>query len=331
MSITTVGVASSAGRSLVAPRNVRRASSSPSIVRASRPWRSRTAVVNAAPLPASRTALVSTATFVTAPSSSMIARYSRRTAWTRSIASWASSPDASTPWPSRVTVGAPLELLDAVAVDLGDEQAGRVRPDVDDGDLARGGVRHRLAGERGQEVVDGHVGHPRAGIVVAEPMCGTTRMLGASSSGSSAGSGSGSVTSSAAAAMVPSCSAVRERGLVDEAAAGGVHEDRGRLHRGERVGVDQVARLGGERGVQRDDVGVAQRCFVVVVAPDERRRPSRSPRRAARRRCPMRPAPMIASVAPVSFGHCVGSAPTSPRGEQPNWSGLRMAGEGSTS
>jgi hypothetical protein len=74
MSITTTGQAASAGRSLVAPRNVSRASSSPVIVRASRPNSAPTRWAQAAPSAASRTALVRTATVRRAPSSSMAAR-----------------------------------------------------------------------------------------------------------------------------------------------------------------------------------------------------------------------------------------------------------------
>ena len=56
----------------------------------------------------------------------------------------------------------------------------------------------------GQQVVDARSRHrARACATVAEPMCGTTSRLGASSSGWSAGSGSGSVTSSAAPAISP--------------------------------------------------------------------------------------------------------------------------------
>ena len=71
MSMTTSS--SRPARSDVAPRNVSAASSSPVIVRASRP-RSATAPVRSAPLAASRTALVSTATAASAPSASIRSR-----------------------------------------------------------------------------------------------------------------------------------------------------------------------------------------------------------------------------------------------------------------
>jgi hypothetical protein len=76
MSMTTSSSAVSPGapRSLVAPRKVRAASSSPGIVRASKPNRSRTAAVNASPFSASRTALVSTAVVAVTPSASDVAR-----------------------------------------------------------------------------------------------------------------------------------------------------------------------------------------------------------------------------------------------------------------
>ena len=70
MSTTTSGVVSAGSRSLVAPAKVSSASVSPSMVRASKPKRSRTACVNSAPFSASRTALVSTPIRVSAPSSS---------------------------------------------------------------------------------------------------------------------------------------------------------------------------------------------------------------------------------------------------------------------
>ncbi len=104
MSMTTTGSGASASRSPVAPANVSRASSSPEIVRASKPKSSRTRSRNAAPFSASRTALVRTATVCSAPASSIASRYSDSTATTRSTASSASRPVASTSWPSRVTV-----------------------------------------------------------------------------------------------------------------------------------------------------------------------------------------------------------------------------------
>ena len=112
-------------------------------------------------------------------------------------------------------------------------------------------VRHRLAGQRGEQVVDGDLGHlVRACRTVAEPTWGTTSRFGASSSGWSAGSGSGSVTSSAAPAIAPLVQRALERGGVDDRAARGVDEQRRRLHARERGRVDQVARLRRERAVE---------------------------------------------------------------------------------
>ena len=133
MSITTVSRSSL--RPAVAPRNVSRASSSPgdrarvdavlarsgsrgtlgrSRRRASR-WsrRRRPARRRAGRSPRGSTAIASA---------------------TRSMASSASRPVASTPWPRRVMVGAPLELDDLAVLTLGHQQPGRVGADVDDRD-----------------------------------------------------------------------------------------------------------------------------------------------------------------------------------------------------
>ena len=93
---------------------------------------------------------------------------------------------------------------------------------------------------------------------VAEPRCGTTSRLGASSSGSSPGSGSGSVTSSAAPRDPAFDQRLPQRVLVDDPAAGGVDEQRGRLHARERARVDQVPGVGRERRVEGDDVGALE-------------------------------------------------------------------------
>ena len=68
------------------------------------------------------------ATTRSAPCSSIDLAVARRAASnTRSIASSASRPLASTPSPSRVTLGAPLELAAAAVLDVGHQQAGGVR------------------------------------------------------------------------------------------------------------------------------------------------------------------------------------------------------------
>ena len=123
--------------------------------------------------------------------------------------------------------------------------------------------------ERRQQVVDRHRRHLRARArPVAEPTCGTTSRFGASSSGSSAGSGSGSVTSSAAPAIAPSSSAVRSASWSTTPPRAVLIEQRGRLHPRERSSIDQVARLGGQRRVKRDEVGAASSSS--SGTPDER-------------------------------------------------------------
>ena len=139
-------------------------------------------------------------------------------------------------------------------------------------------------------------------VWVAEPMWGTTIRLGADSSGSSAGSGSGSVTSSAAPAIVAGVQRRAQRDLIDDRPARGVDEDRRRLHPLQRGGVDQVAGLGGQRAVQRDEVRALEQ-----LRPARRRErasaSSTSISKPAARRAtasPIRPPPMIPSVAPCT-------------------------------
>ena len=80
------------------------ASSSPVRTRASIPYSSRTRETNAGPLDASRVALVRTPTTRWASSCEIFVRYSSSAAVTRAIASSASAPVPSTPWPSRVMI-----------------------------------------------------------------------------------------------------------------------------------------------------------------------------------------------------------------------------------
>src|SRR3954471_13069380 len=94
----------------------------------------------------------------------------------------------------------------AVGGELGDEQARGVASDVDDADphATAWGIGSPARPARRFSTASSAM---RARVEwVAEPMWGTTRRLGAASSGWSAGSGSGSVTSRAAPAMVPVCS-----------------------------------------------------------------------------------------------------------------------------
>ena len=59
---------------------------------------------------------------------------------------------------------------------------------------------------------------------------------------------------------------VRERGGVDDRPPCGVDKDRGRLHPGERLAVDQVVRSEGQRAVDRDEVGLAQEAVELGAA-----------------------------------------------------------------
>ena len=167
---------------------------------------------------------------------------------------------ASTPSPRRVTIESRSSSVSAPSVDVGDQQPGRVRADVDDRDArvtrpgaASGGRRARRGGCR----------PPSSAIfarvrTVAEPMCGTTSRFGASSSGWSGGSGSGSVTSSAAPAIVPSCSARRSaswsttppRAVLTSSAVGFIAL--------ERVASIRCAGLRRQRRVERDEVGARE-------------------------------------------------------------------------
>ena len=153
-------------RSLVAPRNVSRASSSPVRMWGSSPKRSLTV---AGELLAVGRVAHRAGQHGQTPRRRRGARSSRRypasVSNTRSIASSRRRPSLSTPAPSRVTVlTRSSSSVTRPSLDVGDQQPGRVRADVDDGDAAHAchRVGHRLAGQRGQQVVDRHVGHPLA-------------------------------------------------------------------------------------------------------------------------------------------------------------------------
>ena len=103
---------------------------------------------------------------------------------------------------------------------------------------------------------------------VALPRCGVSTTFSSESSPSST-SGSCSKTSSAAPAIVPRSERVDECPLVDDRAARRVDEHRRRLHRRETLGVDQMARLLGQRDVEGDDVGLGEQAVEVVVPPGE--------------------------------------------------------------
>ena len=169
---------------------------------------------------------------------------------TRAIAS-------SARWP--VAVDALAEPRDlGAAVELGRsrrrstsaiEQARGVGADVDDADAHRvdgcyaaagcGQRPARAAPARTLSTARSVIARPRAWRR-ASRCAGATSTFGAASSGWSGGSGSGSVTSSAAPAIVAGVQRGRTSAVgVDQRAAGGVDEDRGRLHPRERVGVDR--------------------------------------------------------------------------------------------
>ena len=99
---TTRNGPSAGSSSAVAPRNDRRASSSPPSSSGRTPTTASAASKNSSRLDASRAADVAVIRTRSTPRRSRTARYSVRTATVRSMASGASRPVASTPWPRRV-------------------------------------------------------------------------------------------------------------------------------------------------------------------------------------------------------------------------------------
>ena len=137
---------------------------------------------------------------------------------------------------------AAVELGDGAGprVDVRDEQPRRVRSDVDDRDahdrhasLPRR-VRHRLARERREQVVHGHLGHPLARRDGRRPDVREHDQVGRAQQRVVGRKrfGVGHVERRGPDPAVAQRG--RERDLVDDPAAGGVHEDRAGLHRGER-------------------------------------------------------------------------------------------------
>ena len=207
---------------------------------------------------------------------------------------------------------------------VGDEQARRVRPDVDDGHAhgvsgrGRGWARRRSrragCARRGRS-------SPARAPSVADPMCGTTRRFGACSSGSSAGSGSGTVTSSAAPPISPSCSARASASRSMTGPARRVHEDRRRLHRRELLGADEPlasTRVSGTCSETKSACGsIASRSSSTSATATSMSKPA--PRLATA--CPMRPAPTTSSEAPWT------SRPIQPCGshvrQRPAWTSAR--------
>ena len=189
---------------------------------------------------------------------SIASRYSSSVANTRCIPSSLRRPSASTPVPSRVTRRAPVELLgDAAVVELGDQQAGRVRADVDDC-LAHG---HRtscgigLPSSAGEQVLDRERRHAARAPGAWPSRCGARRSGSArSAAGRRAAAARGRSRRARRRRSCRRSSASRSASWSTIGPAGGVDQDRGRPHLRERVGVDQVAGLGRQRAVERDEV-----------------------------------------------------------------------------
>ncbi len=87
--------------------------------------------------------------------------------------------------------------------------------------------------------------------------CGVSTTCSSRRSGPS-GRGSTSNTSSPAPPSRPASMRRHQRRLVDQAAAGGVDQDGAGLHQPEPAGVHQMAGLGRQWRVQRDEIGLAQ-------------------------------------------------------------------------
>ena len=110
---------------------------------------------------------------------------------------------------------------------------------------------------------------------VDAPRCGVRSVFGASSSGESVG-GSCSKTSIPAPAEVTGPERLGDGGLVDDAAAGHVEDDRPGLQPGDRVAPDEPARRARQRDVDGHDVGPgeqlveADQLHAVVARPPRR-------------------------------------------------------------
>ena len=92
---------------------------------------------------------------------------------------------------------------------------------------------------------------------VEAPRCGVSSVFGASRSGESVG-GSWSKTSIPAPPRCPLAQRVGDGGLVDDAAAGDVEDDRPRLHLGDRRLADQARVRARQRDVDGHDVRATQ-------------------------------------------------------------------------
>ena len=92
---------------------------------------------------------------------------------------------------------------------------------------------------------------------VDAPRCGVTMTFGRASSGDSRG-GSETNTSRPAPGDALASEGLVQRVLVDEAAAGDVDDEGGRLHLRELLGADHAGGLGGLRHVDRDEVAALE-------------------------------------------------------------------------
>ena len=121
------------------PRKVIAASSSPVSSRVAKPYDHSISPRNASPFSASRTALVATASVRSAPSPSSSRRYSVSTFRTRAIGNGEEAAARVDTLAEPGDARSAHELLDAAVFDVGDEQAGGVRAEVD-----RADARHLL-------------------------------------------------------------------------------------------------------------------------------------------------------------------------------------------
>ena len=119
------------GSSAPTPRRVSRASSSPESRLVLNPYDHSISPRNASPFSASRTALVATASVRSAPSASSSCRKPVSTLRTRATGTGSRRRLASTPSPRRVTTLRREHRVDPARVDVGNEETGRVRTEVD--------------------------------------------------------------------------------------------------------------------------------------------------------------------------------------------------------
>jgi hypothetical protein len=123
-------------------------------------------------------------------------------------------------------------------VDVGDQQPRRVGADIDDSDAHQptGFGIGRPSSAASRFSTASSVIFARVAVWVAEPMWGSTIRFGAASSGSSRPAAArGRSRRAPRRRSCPARSAADERRLIDDGPAGGVDEDRRRLHQRERA------------------------------------------------------------------------------------------------